>query len=1124
MQKKGNNFYVKNFIYIRLVNIGVYCMFPMGYYDYGYGLGYGMAQAVPPPAVVNHQADENIYVAHHENTDGATIALLSFAALGSLAGLLLAHKANTKTKLIDMVTHEVKAAAQKEADTIRAAAHSAKSNSEAEIAKANKKLQADQEALDSEKKAATSDFADKHKNLDAREKAITEREKELDKRTAAVTNPIESSKVDDSSHVTTKKGHTVVTSEGLAAAEKAARVEAEKESAKVAKAAEEAAKTEATELSKKGADLIHKGQINDALEVLSKIPDASRDSVAWCNIGVCHNRLNTPESIAEALKCYEKAADGKLAQAHINLAMFHQAGLGTPVNVDKAIENFKIALKIDSKNSNIPYSLKNCYEQKAEEYVKNIADNPELEKTIKELREKSLGYCKKAVSMGNPDAMVDLAGLYGAGKGGVEHNPVEAVKLYRQALKLYTQSAEHNPEVLGKLESVYTSLRGYRNAQKYLHENVAQDIAIDKADKELKKILLDDKDFDALMKKAESYLPSTDSQATNVVKLNSGNESPNPIIETKPVAPTTSEAVATSVNPQGSTHSTASTTTNPLMTVRPEDVSFYESKGAAQPIAKSTDAPQPHIEGVDGAQTSVDAKSPFAEEIGKSVPKTDEVAPKASPQAEVIDLPEPVMPGKVAADEAKTITDQTGKLATTTPKTDAVNPATKGSGAETVVKAPSTTSWGKFVDLARRVQKGEVTAKDLSIKIQEKLSTFGGKATVPSPAATVPAPAPQTHIITKIEKPSVAKLHEAGGPAPTDSKIGADMFNGTKTLHTGSEQVAGVAEVKPEAAAPQAANVEKAAEEADEAKRLADAEFDNFYEKAKASIAAASENVPFPAKINPADFNHPVGYNINLGTADGGRIYFNPTCNRKGEFIYQRYSAPLKEGGEKVLQYSVTYDKEGNFLRGTKPKKGFVDINGKVLPESEQPFQVFRPGEKEGVWLTANQLKAGEAATTVPNTKMFETTPGAAEALTPRVATEVPAQTAKNIEETTEQIGELTKSAINVFNQGRYDEAFICLKECVDLGEPNGRQALLKAYDIFFDKKDITNEVKGKYIEQAIDFVIDSSKNGTDKLKQKLASVLQEIYETKKLGTADVTPYLEKITKALAATKGITEG
>lgn len=897
-------------------------MFPMGFYDYGYNFGLGMVPSVPPPAVVNHQADENIYVAHHENNDGATIALLSFAALGSLAGLLIAHKANTKTKLIDAVTHELKATAQSGAeDILKAAKDEAHRLRQDAVAYAgNTKDAAHQEAR--------SIVKDAHDDVNAAKDhlagIISEHEAKLAElneltakaKQAGVANPITEPHVVDSKKVITQPGFTepihttTVEVKG-------------KDAAKVAKEAARAAKDalpSAAKFMNDGLALCKESKYTDALPKFLDSVKIYEDNLAHVgrlsdyhlecyshslnNAGYCY--MQQADKMDEAIKYFEKSIavvpEKPNMFALANLSDCHRK-LGNQGELIKC-------LKVMSDADNIPASLElgTIKEDQARKIlsttVTNEADvNVNLAKST-ELYKESAELYKKAAGKGDAEAKVKLARLFQYGPKDMK-NDVEAVKLFKEALADYVKIAESGKDdanVIAQLRSLNVELGGYT-----MHGSMTP---------ELKNLLVDDKEYQALIEKSRiiagngginknGKLPDLD------VPLPQGKKGKTPGAVGDTSAPTgqfVKAKAAANVTPPNPDMSAV--VNKPPATVNPNNVKIGLDETTAagkipDTIIDSETLEQKYGEGNVGNIKPATPVNKEAETTAKAIPTPTKAA---TPQAEISDLPTPVMPI-----EAKTI---------------------------------------------------------------------GAEATKASP----------------------------------------DM--NTTALNTPSENLIGLSR--------------------------------------PATLPGATEAVAAESKVN---------------------------------------------GTQTAVDALASRGLSGTDTMVKRPTDTLVAQS--VKPDSSAGLDVFDGAQTLESTATKEETKD----------KMFKTPVSEAE-----IKAEAAAQAAKNAEEAAGQVGELTKSAINIFKQGRYDEAFVCLKECVDLGEHNSRQALLKAYDVFFHKKDIANEVKGKYIEQAIDSLIDAAKNGSVKMKKGLAIDLEEMLKDKKFGTVDVTPYLEKITEALAATKGITEG
>lgn len=695
---------------IRLVNIGVYCMFPMGYYDYGYGLGYGMAQSVPPPAVVNHQADENVYLAHHESNDGATIALLSFAALGSLAGLLLAHKANNKTKLIDAVTHELKATAQKGADEIldaakkeagelRIGAHDYASSTKI-LADADAKVTRAAAAGEMDKfvKYRDAKMAELNESADAFVKKHAEMDVLLAeaKKSAPVTDPIVGAKVEGSEHVITKKGHAIVTSEELAKAEEAAKAEAEREAKKAAEEAENAlrdAKDKAKIDGNNANILLNKGKAGEAFDLLKQIPEELRKANDWNNMAVCLEKTGKEEDLAEAFKCLEKAADGEYAIGHANLGHYHRLALGTPKNLDEAIKNYEIALKIDPKIEGVEEHLKACQEAQAADKVKAEAEA----KVEEHVGPGAVILPKKAASA---DAAVTPPGdtKIKTNPGSVAPNASEAAA---------------KPQVAG------------------------------------------------------------DSSAARLTDPNgnfhteAGFEPPHPDMSSVGAKPS---AVT---DPNSANMGLDKTVADGTRTPKPNDTVFE---------AKPSGGGDAHVAGTD-------ADVRVAEALGDT-----HVATQPNPNLADADLPQAVRPGEVNADQAKTIADAADEAEKAIPQAEAVpkEAAEAAPQTEVVAKEPEVAPQPEAIapKPAEVADDMNITAVNrpspeiLNAEKEAALSTVEGAITQPGASSLVvdgtqTMPAPTT----------AAMLHEAGGPAPTETRIGLKMFGDVQAKAKAAEEV-----------------------------------------------------------------------------------------------------------------------------------------------------------------------------------------------------------------------------------------------------------------------------------------------------------------------------------------------
>lgn len=613
-------------------------MFPMGYYDYGYGLGFGMG-SVPPPAVVNHQADEHVYVAHEESGDTATIALLSFAALGSLAGLLIAHKANNATKLVDAVTHDLRATAEKGADEILNAAKKKASDTDkyaerikdsahydargirqaaAEDAKALKDLVAEHQGkinelngLIAQNNTTKAELGTKHAKLDELIAGTNSKQAELDRliadakkpapvtaSSAPVTDPIVGSEPVGSKRVITKPGHPEpVTSEALATTEKAA-----KEAAKAAKAA----LPEATESVNKGIAL-HDTRDYDAaiveydkainifeenLKHSSLSPENLHDySTSLFNAGHCYRAKGDFEN---AVKYFDKSIKvipekGGKKDALINLAECHK-GLGNQGEQIKCLKEL-----VDAGDTLSMVDLGSIYESK-------------------KLYPEAAQLYEKAVKKDSVGAMFKLANLYENGLLKDPKSDVKAVLLYKDALKRMVMPEESDLSVVAsvdmeKLKVLNVKLGTYKTSVEAIKSGNGT---------ELKELFANDKELNELLQRSRNILDLV--PTTNVNKAMPDFSSPRPSARVNTDAPT-----------EG----------------------FVRPGEDAQTLA---DPPRPVVSGAPGEPVTI-APEDVHIGLGDTVPP-----PTASvPRDTVVDtnlgesgLPQPVQPGEavVAAEES----------------------------------------------------------------------------------------------------------------------------------------------------------------------------------------------------------------------------------------------------------------------------------------------------------------------------------------------------------------------------------------------------------------------------------------------------------------------------------------
>lgn len=462
-------------------------MFPMGYYDYGYGLGFGMA-SVPPPAVVNHQADEHVYLAHEESGDTATIALLSFAALGSLAGLLIARKANKATKLVDAVTHDLRETAQKGADEILDAA---KIEASKKRSRATKYADRVEGAARDKAQGITKTALDDAKAFEERLKALEE------KRVAEVTElngHIEGYKTKnadlDRAIAENKARQTQLS--GLISENDAKQAELERLIAEQKKPASApvADPIEAGVPDPKHVDTLkgYTQQDPKTAEVLNGTPrqikkavrNALRDAGEGSQAAV---DLYNEGKYAEALPLFEKSVNGyelarqanKLEDAHIPFyaGSLHNAGLChqmqgnygnaigyydralnvIPDNIDALLYKAECHVRLDNQEEAL-----NCWTKAAnagdENSMLQVATIKFSQKSYKEAAE----FYEKAAAKNNPDGYFGLAHLCENGLGR-DADYLQALKLYKQSLELYIPMAEGNPAIVKRLDDLNDVLR-----------------------------------------------------------------------------------------------------------------------------------------------------------------------------------------------------------------------------------------------------------------------------------------------------------------------------------------------------------------------------------------------------------------------------------------------------------------------------------------------------------------------------------------------------------------------------------------------------------------------------------------------------------------------------------------
>lgn len=697
-------------------------MFPMGYYDYGYGLGYGMSQMVPPPAVVNHQADENVYVAHHESNDGATIALLSFAAIGSLAGLLIARKANKTTKLIDAVTHDLRETAKKGADEIL---ESGKKAAEEEAAKIRSAALKYADGVKGEihgmRKAAAEDVKTAeglklhwegkvHElvELDAKREAeiadLKGRIAELSKRATVSSGgtrqkaPRTSSRVD-----TITRGRfpesaaveTIIVKGGDAQAIEAA-----------AKAAKEAL-PKAGSLIEEGQALVNAGKFEEAL---SKNLDSIRiyeDNLTYYghldgyhiedyssslnNAGVCCMRI--PNRMDEAIQYLEKSiavATKKPNQLALNnLADCHR----DLNNENELVKCLKALSDIDDVPAMVELGgIKEAQAQKIMNKTGATAADVAANSTKStELYKEAAESYKKAAAKGNFDAKVKLADLY-------EHGPtelkddVEAAKLCREAIEDCIQMIEKgkgDSVVIGQFRILNIQLAGLRRFSN--NPGVA-------------KLFEDKQSQEFLAKLQDMAIYSSGIHAGDIAGV------PAKAVQGKRV-PTLSGVGTDSAASTGQFHkpgADGAVPSRPVLTPDQDQLAL-DATAYSEPRVANT--------GIPAAAPSPAAKAPANTPANAPAPALAPVGADASKGNDLQNPPKPPSLSDVAAKlqelKQRFIPHSAGA------KPSANKPAPRG-------------FFGRLAAMADQVQRGEVTPESLSRDVQAKLAAWGAQAKAPA--------------------------------------------------------------------------------------------------------------------------------------------------------------------------------------------------------------------------------------------------------------------------------------------------------------------------------------------------------------------------------------------------------
>lgn len=520
-------------------------MFPMGYYDYGYGLGYGMSQMVPPPAVVNHQADENVYVAHHESNDGATIALLSFAAIGSLAGLLIARKANKATKLVDAVTHDLRATATKDAEDILDVAKKAaeekarKIESDARVVAGGIKSEASgirKAAAEELKKGeafrrGAEEDAAKLKDLVAEAEAhVAELSKPI---TVPVTRPTVATRAVDSSRIT-RSGHAKPASSSTVV-------------------------------------VVGKTDKGAAKPAIAALEIAGKDSEAAVKL---YEKGHYPEALVE----YEKSISGYEANnshlhdigttyLHDYVDALHGAGQCHQVqgNYGAAIGYYDRALQFLPEDISSLLDKAFCLGKlgdhvKAAECIEAAARAGDeismLETAIHKVSQKSYkeaaAWYKMAADKGSPDAFFGLAQLAES----VDKDQLGSLKLYKQSLELYLPLAKDNQLVVERLKILNDKLRPSNPNHWYVCMGARTPEQIDNLSAPEKAIrdFINDEGLAKLLEQSNSIVDpaaTANKAATGAVPTPAGKthvKTDPGLGPQQPVVPTTSQAPATAVD------------------------------------------------------------------------------------------------------------------------------------------------------------------------------------------------------------------------------------------------------------------------------------------------------------------------------------------------------------------------------------------------------------------------------------------------------------------------------------------------------------------------------------------------------------------------------------------------
>lgn len=564
------------YMYIRLVNIGVYCMFPMGFYD-GYGLGFGMTSSIPSPAPLSHQADTNTYVSHHEESGfDATTAFLAFSALSVLGGLLLARKMNNKDRLIRLAKDQAQAAAEAGRDAALKAAETAKAEAahilhganedaairieagqriamehindgkalvdkqtqefSAEMTAQQAHINTQQAAIDkqiAELRAHSDKLGLRYAEVADREAEVTRLAEELAKReeglakagTSGVTKPL---------HTDTKPGFPPVKTEAEL------KVEAEAAGSAV-KAGEIASSGKFFGAAIKD---LHQKKYE---QVIAKLQEAIRrnpnNAAALNELGFCLDKgLGVAQNREEAYKLFNQAIALEPENPHINvnLADCLRDGVGgAGPDFDKAIEHYLKVTPDGYVHANLGY----CYEHKANIVGKDVI-TPEAEALYKN--------AVKHYEAAGDDAysLYQLGVIKTKGLDGTPADIVEGIRLHKKAFELYLPLAKTDDAARNRLIELSRSLRTHITDQKCFMLNGG------KGNKEIQKLLLEDVYFRAAMEQSQEltgHMPITwevKPSSTGKQPDAPGSKGIDTDAPTEQFAPDTLHAPPTFVNPQ----------------------------------------------------------------------------------------------------------------------------------------------------------------------------------------------------------------------------------------------------------------------------------------------------------------------------------------------------------------------------------------------------------------------------------------------------------------------------------------------------------------------------------------------------------------------------------------------